>query len=101
MRILFEFAGGPLDGKTAEGDEGDNEEADRYYVLTNHGRIGQRFKVASDYAIERLAEERLQDDTPHHFQKHVYEVRDRADAEDEVLIRAEYVPPQRRQKSNG
>jgi hypothetical protein len=91
MRIIFEFAGGPLDGKSVIGRHGEQDEADRYYALTHHGKIGQRFRIASDYAVEILAREQLKIDAPHHFQQHVYRVTDRLEGEDEVLIRAEYV----------
>lgn len=91
MRIIFEFAGGPLDGKSVIGQHGQQDEADRYYALTHHGKIGQRFRIASDYAVEILAREQLKVDAPHHFQQHVYRVTDRLEGEDEVLIRAEYI----------
>jgi hypothetical protein len=95
MRIIVEFAGGPLDGKTVEGEWGDEEEADRYYLLTHHGAVGQRFKIASEYAVETLAREKLKRESRHFFQRHVYEVTHRLEADDEVLVRAEYVPPER------
>ena len=93
MKIIFEFAGGPLDGKAVTGIQGEQDEADRYYVLTHHGKIGQRFRLASDYAVEILTQEQLRIETPHHFQPHSYRVTDRLEADDEVLIRAEYVEP--------
>lgn len=91
MRILFEFAGGPLDGKSVVGIRGEQDEADRYFVLTHHGKIGQRFRIASDYAVEFLANEQLKNDAPHQLQLHAYRVTDRLEGEDEVLVRAEYV----------
>ena len=91
MKIIFEFSGGPLDGKTVVGEEGEQDEAERYYLLTNHGTVGQRFKVASEYAVELLASEQLKEERPHHFQRHVYEVTGRLEGDDEVLIRADYV----------
>lgn len=93
MRIVFQFTGGPLDGKTVESEWGEQDEAGRYYALTHHGRIGQRFSVASQYAIDILAEEQLQDERRHQFQKHMYEVTDRVEVEDEVIVSVEYVPP--------
>jgi len=94
MRVIFEFLGGPLDGKTVVGDEGSSTEAARYYVLTNHGTIGQRFRLASDYAIDILAREQLKTETPHHFHRHYYEVFDRFESGNEVLVRARYVAAQ-------
>jgi hypothetical protein len=91
MDIIFEFIGGPLDGTTVEGKAGEQDEADRYYVLTHHGRIGQRFRVASSFAIEMLAQDELVDDKPHQFQPHRYEVIERLQSGAEVLVRAKYV----------
>ncbi len=91
MKIIFEFTGGPLDGKTVEGESGEQDEADRYFALTHHGKVGQRFRIGSDYAIDLLAAEGLKEDRPHHFRRHTYDVTDRLEGDDEVLIRAEYV----------
>lgn len=91
MKIIFEFAGGPLDGKTVVGRVGEHDEADRYYALSHHGRVGQRFSVASKYAVDILSQEELKEETPHHFQRHIYEVTERLDSGDELLIRAEYI----------
>ncbi|MCO6454273.1 MAG: hypothetical protein J5I93_03065 [Pirellulaceae bacterium] len=93
MKIIFEFAGGPLDGKAVVGRQGEQDEADRYYALTHHGKVGQRFRIASDYAVEVLAREQLKVETPHHFQAHYYRVTGRLEDADEVLVRAEYVEP--------
>jgi hypothetical protein len=91
MKIIFEFTGGPLDGKTVEGESGEQDEADRYFALTHHGKVGQRFRIGSEYAIDLLAAEGLKEDRPHHFRRHNYDVTDRLEGDDEVLIRAEYV----------
>ena len=60
MKIAFEFVGGPLDGKTLVGVLGNGSDAERHYLFTNHGTVGQTFKVASDYTVETLASERDQ-----------------------------------------
>ena len=91
MRVIFKFSGGPLDGKTVTGKRGEPGEAQRYYVLSHHGRLGQRFRTASEYMVDTLAEERLQIDTPHRFQQHLYEVTDRIHNGDVLLVRTEYV----------
>lgn len=75
MDITVHFHGGPLDGKTVSSREGDAEEAERYYLLTHHGRRGQRFRVASDYTVERIAEEGLESDPGRQFPRHSYEVK--------------------------
>jgi hypothetical protein len=91
-KITFEFEGGPFDGKTLVDDMGEGGDAERFYLLTNRGTVGQRFKVASDYAVETLANEQLQAEERHHFQKYFYVVTERMEDESgEVLVRAEYV----------
>jgi hypothetical protein len=92
MKLVFKFTGGPLDGKTVIGRTGQQDEADRYYTLTNHGRTGQRFRTASPLAIDTLADEELKQERPHRFQEHVYQVTDRHQDAEKVFIRAEYVP---------
>ena len=72
LKIVFEFVGGPNDGKVFHGKLGKSSDAERYYLLTNHGAVGQRFKVASPYAVETLARERLKEEKPHYFQRHFY-----------------------------
>ena len=92
LKITFEFVGGPFDGKTFTGSQGDGSDAERYYLLTNHGAVGQRFKVASDYAVETLAREELKIDKRHHFQRHFYTVTDIVKDYGQVLVRAGYSP---------
>jgi hypothetical protein len=91
-RIIFEFIGGPLDGRSVHGALGDGGDAERYYLFTNHGTVGHVFKVASDYAVETLTHEQLKVEEPHHFQRYYYVVTDRLDAGDEVRVRATYQP---------
>ena len=91
-KIIFEFVGGPLDGQTHVGILGKGSDAERYYLLTNHGALGQRIKVASDYAVETLASEQLKVEERHHFQQHFYVVADRLEDHGEVLVRVEYLP---------
>jgi len=92
MRVIFKFYGGPLDGKTAEERPGDPNAPAHYYALTHHGRLGQRFRTASEYAVETLAREELKVEHPHQFQSHYYEVVQRVVNKDVILVRAEYVP---------
>ena len=91
LKITFEFVGGPNDGVSLEGTLGDASDAERYYLFTNHGTVGQRFKVASEYAVETLAQETLQEERRHYFQPHYYVVTDHLAENNEVLVRAEYV----------
>ena len=90
--IIFEFLGGPSDGKSVQGALGDGGDAERYYLFTNHGTVGHRFKVASEYAVETLAHEELKVEEPHHFQPHYYVVTERLDEGDEIWVRAMYQP---------
>ena len=89
---IFEFLGGPSDGKSVQGALGDGGDAERYYLFTNHGTVGHRFKVASEYAVETLAHEELNVDQPHHFQRHYYVVTERLEDGDELWVRAAYQP---------
>lgn len=91
MKLIFTFNGGPLDGKRILGEAGEANEAQKYYALSYHGRVGQRFRAASDYAVRTLVRERLQVQTPHFFQSHVYEVFDRIDNGNVLLVRSQYV----------
>jgi hypothetical protein len=96
MNITVHFHGGPLDGKTVSSCDGDAEEAERYFLLTHHGRRGQRFRVASDYAVERIAEEGVESDPERHFPRHSYEVKqnkgeDDGNGGDHVVLHVEYV----------
>jgi hypothetical protein len=89
--MIFKFAGGPFDGREVVGQPGRDDDAQRYYWLTNHAQIGQRFRTASDYAIELLSREELKEQQPHHFQQHVYEVVDRIQGDDALTVLIHYV----------
>jgi len=91
LNITFEFVGGPNDGKVEQGKLGEPTDAERHYLFSHHGRIGQRFAVASDYAVETLADEGLE--SGHSIQRHHYVVTDRLEEGSEVWVRAEYVAP--------
>ena len=53
--------------------------------------VGQRFRVASQYAVDILAREQLQEDRTHQFPQHGYEVVDRIDNGNVLVVRADYV----------
>jgi hypothetical protein len=36
-----------------------SDDAERYYLFTNHGTVGHRFKVASEYGVETPTHEKL------------------------------------------
>ena len=92
-RFIFKFSGGPLDGTSVAGELAKQPEVRRYYALTHHGRVGQRFRTASEYAVNVLVNEHLQETTQHNFQQHVYEVVQRIVNGNVVLVEIEYVPP--------
>jgi hypothetical protein len=94
MKIVFEFSGGPLDGKRVAGRPGEEGEAERYYALSYHGHLGQRFRTASEYAVNLLAREQLKVNKMHHFQDHRYEITDRQESGEGLLLRACYVQGQ-------
>ena len=91
LKIVFEFVGGPQDGTVLVGTLGQPSDAERYYLFSNRGAVGHRFKVASNYAVETLADEQLKLDRRHHFQPHYYVVVDRVETENEVRVRAQYI----------
>lgn len=92
LSITFEFVGGPDDGKIATGRLGEASEAERYYLFTDRGRVGQRIKIASDYSVDRLAKDWPVRKFPGTFQHHYYVVTDRLEDLEEVWVRAEYQP---------
>ncbi len=92
LKIIFEFVGGPHDGRVLHGVVGEASDAERCFLVSNWGRVGQRFKIASDYAIESLVNERLQNEHPHGFQRHFYVVADRLEDNGEIWVRAAYLP---------
>jgi len=92
LDVIFEFVGGPNDGKTVRGRLGEPSDAHRYYLFSHHGRIGQTFKVASEHAIETLATEGPKEESLDRFQQHYYVVTDRLEDDGEVWVRAEYAP---------
>lgn len=91
INITFEFIGGPNDGKIVEGGLGDAGPAERLFLFSNRGRVGQRFKVASDYAVEMLAAALESGETSSCFPTHYYVVTDCLSDRDDIWIRVEYV----------
>ena len=88
--ITFEFIGGPNDGKVVAGGLGEAGPAERLYLFSNRGRIGQRFKVASDYAVEMLAAALESGETSSCFPTHYYVVTDCITDHEDIWVRVEY-----------
>lgn len=98
MKIIFEFVGGPMDGKALVGNDtdpppqdGSRDWASAYYTLTDGGAVGKPFWTASDYSLgllRTLSEKKLD---RLNLQAHQYEVTDRLEGDDEVLVRVQYV----------
>lgn len=89
--ITFEFVGGPVDGRLLQGNLGESSDAERYYLLSHRGRVGQQFSVASPFAVETLVREQLQNEQRHYFRRHLYSVTDRIETDGGVRVRADYV----------
>lgn len=92
VNITFEFVGGPDDGKITSGHLGEPSEAERFYLFSDHGRVGHRLKLASQLAIETLADDWPPEHMPHSIPHHYYVVTDRLEDCHEVWVRAEYLP---------
>ena len=93
LKIVFEFIGGPYDGKILHGVLGEPSDAERYFLFSNRAAIGYRFRVLSEYAVETLADEQLKEEKRHQFQQHHYLVVNRFEDEDEVRVLAKYENP--------
>lgn len=95
LKVIFDFAGGPRDGQTMVGYLGDKASLDNmataFYHMTEMGKIGKRFKGLADYGLEKLLTGDIEDLAGAKLQAHKYEVKDRLEADGEVLIRCEFV----------
>jgi putative transcriptional regulator len=90
LNIIFEFVGGPSDGKVVEGRLGVPSDAERHYLFSDRGRIGQKFSVASDYAIDALADDAAAPD--YKIPRHYYVVTERLEDGGQVWVQATYAP---------
>lgn len=97
LNITFEFVGGPNDGMVEYGILGKPSDAERHYLFSHHGQVGQRFSVASEHTVEALAAEQVQPGET--VPRHDYVVTDRAEDGDRVWVRAEYVPQREKQEA--
>jgi putative transcriptional regulator len=97
LTITFEFVGGPNDGKVERGKLGEASDAERHYLFSRHGRIGQQFTVASDHTVEALAADEVKPGES--LPRHEYVVTDRSEEGDMVWVRAEYVSNREKQPS--
>ena len=94
LDVTFEFVGGPNDGRVVRGKLGEQSDAHRYYLFSHHGRVGQVFKVASEYAIDALSGGAVEEQSVDRFQQHYYVVTERREDEHggKVWVRADYAP---------
>ena len=103
-RVVFQFEGGFMDGKTLIGDLRDQaqgksaNEAVRHYFSTDHATVGRRFWSASDYMSDTLRTHggdvtalRAASRDPR-FQCDHYEVIERREKDREIHVRAKYIP---------
>lgn len=85
-KIIFEFFGGCMHGRSVEGGDNSRRSSEcldpvmNYWIDSYFGRIGQHFCIAADEALP---------------QTHLYQVADRIDAGDDLLIKARYQPDPR------
>ncbi len=89
MKIIFEFAGGSRDGQTDVG-----EQADGFYFITDKGTIGKRFKGMTEHTRDVLGEmgaEGALKAGAIPSQREKYEVIERLEMGDEVLIRCKFI----------
>lgn len=82
-KIIFEFYGGCMDGRSVEGGDGTHHSVEcldpvmNYWIDSYFGRLGHDFYIKADGAL------------PH---DDLYQVVDRIDAGDDLLIQARYQP---------
>jgi hypothetical protein len=102
-KIVFQFQGGFMDGKSLTGDlksqaQGRGaDEAVRHYFTTDRGTVGKRFWSASQYMIDTLrthggdvAAMRAASRDPR-FQCDHYEVIEHREKDGEIVIRVKYI----------
>ena len=94
MHIHFEYIGGCRDGEILGDDSDDPDEVtlvSGFYLMTGNGTEGRRFWVASDHAIATLREGRIEEARSGKFKLHYYEVAERLEEGDHVLVRAKFI----------
>jgi len=94
MLIIFEFSGGPFDGETVECETTKatgHEAALLYYSLCGDGTVGAQFMTTSPAAVESLQTVGVEVTQGRGFHYHKYEVTDRLESDDEVLVRVKYI----------
>jgi hypothetical protein len=102
-KVTFEFVGGFMNGKvlvgelTGSANAKSGNEVSRHYYSTDRGTVGKRFWSASDYMVDTLkhhggdvAALRAASLDPR-FQCDHYEVIERRENGDGVIVRAKYV----------
>lgn len=95
MKVIFEFVGGCMDGKTVcnySEDRQERDECEGYLWVNKNGTVGARFMTASPAARQALAEGLARHGAELGLGFRKYEVFDRMENEDEVLVRAKNVP---------
>src|SRR5262245_30292085 len=92
LEIIFEFVGGPNDGKIVEGALGESSDAERYYSTAYCEATLNRWPTVPWFVARSLAREQPKDEPSHHFQRHYYVVTDRLEDGDQVWVRTQYDP---------
>jgi hypothetical protein len=101
-RILFEFTGGCMDGKTADSLDPDSLEAawaQVYFLLAERGRTGTRFRLFSERALECMMQEGLAGlKYRRPSMNHVYEVTGMDEDETTTYVRVCFVGQEPREE---
>jgi len=95
-KIIFDFSGGCMDGKTVCSDSPDPREAKEardFYTITEDGAEGRGFWTFSPAGLETIDTEGAEIASGSGFRaNHLYRITDRLAEGDEVLIRAQFEP---------
>ena len=100
-RIVIEFIGGFKDGDCLRSDSAEPEVVKSalsyYFVFSKQGAIGKRFRAISDARWNELEDIVEMTDAgpvltrePTASMNHIYEVVDRSESDDQILVRYQY-----------
>jgi hypothetical protein len=93
-RVVVEFVGGCMDGKTVctySEDPVEAQEAEGYLWVSGDGAVGRRFMCASPAAMEALKQGSAKHGSELGLTFRKYEIFERMENGDEILVRAKNV----------
>ena len=98
MAYIIKFVGGCHDGKCLSTDFEDVDKAilaeSFYRRFTRDGTIGKRFSVISDESVDSINNHHAKCVGLPNSQRHVYEVIERSEDNEDVIVRCKYVGPE-------